>query len=57
MATNKPNATRGNHANKKKADKKKALKERGLNEQQALFCYYYIMEDLTQYEAYLKAYP
>lgn len=57
MATNKPNAKQGNHANKKKADKKKALKERKLNEQQEMFCYHYIIEDLSQYEAYIKAYP
>jgi hypothetical protein len=57
MSTNKPNATRGNHANKKKADKKKSLKERKLNEQQELFCYYYIIEDKSQYESYCLAYP
>lgn len=40
---------------KKEAEKKR--KERKLTPAQELFCYLYIVQDLSQYEAYIQAYP
>ena len=57
MATNKPGAKQGNNARKKKKTKKQLLKERGLNEQMEIFCYEYIINDRSQKEAYMIAYP